>query len=160
MERAAPRKGDLLKFWFEVKCQISRFFLTTKLHQTFCFVGLRTPLPRLLSCVKKVGKDTPKTSWFLDFQQKGGPPFDPPSGESSLSRFSRAMTAKVIFYSLPPRMSLCSILQRASVLTRANAACRNYNFAPDQSAKSCPASSWRRRRKACRLSLPGSFISD
>ena len=66
-----------------------------------------------------------------------------PRGESSFARFSGAMTAKVIFYSLPPRMSLCSILQRASVLTRANAACRNYNFAPDQSAKSCPASSWR-----------------
>ena len=42
------------------------------------FCGAARSTPRLLSCVKKVGKDTPKTSWFLDFQQKGGPPFDPP----------------------------------------------------------------------------------
>ena len=35
------------------------------------FCGAARSTPRLLSCVKKVGKDTPKTSWFLDFQQKG-----------------------------------------------------------------------------------------
>ena len=30
------------------------------------------PLPRLLSCVKKVGKDTQGTFWFLDLRQKEG----------------------------------------------------------------------------------------
>ena len=45
------------------------------------FCGAARSTPRLLSCVKKVGKDTPKTSWFLDFQQKGAlPPLDTPSG--------------------------------------------------------------------------------
>ena len=53
-----------------VKC--FRFFPTLKFYQTFCFVGLRTPLPRLLSCVKKVGKDTQGTFWFLDLRQREG----------------------------------------------------------------------------------------
>ena len=35
-------------------------------------MGLRTPLPRLLSCVKKVGKDTQGTFWFLDLRQREG----------------------------------------------------------------------------------------
>ena len=126
---------------YNSKCYLS----LTYFQQTcsFCREAPRPCTPGILSYEKKVSKDSQGTCWFLDLQQKGESPFDSPSGESSLSRFSRAMTAKVIFYSLPPRMSLCSILQRASVLTRANAACRNYNFAPDQSAKSCPASSWR-----------------
>ena len=39
---------------------------------SYLFVGLRTPLPRLLSCVKKVGKDTQGTFWFLDLRQREG----------------------------------------------------------------------------------------
>ena len=54
-----------------VKC--FRFFPTLKFYQTSCFVGLRTPLPRLLSCVKKVGKDTQGTFWFLDLRQREVP---------------------------------------------------------------------------------------
>ena len=72
--------------------------LQIKVSARLFLCGATRSTPRLLSYVKKVGKDTPKTSWFLDFQQKGGPPFDPPSGESSLSRFSRAMTVKAVFY--------------------------------------------------------------
>ena len=94
---------------------------------------------------RKLPKTHKEPLGSLTSNRRGSPPFDSPSGESSLSRFSRAMTAKVIFYSLPPRMLLCSILQRASVLTRVNAAYGNYNFAPDQSAKLCPASGWRGR---------------
>ena len=40
--------------------------------------GATRSTPRLLSYVKKVGKDTPKTSWFLDFQQKGEFPLRSP----------------------------------------------------------------------------------
>ena len=57
------------------------------------FVGLRTPLPRLLSCVKKVGKDHKEPSGSLTSgRERALPPLDFPSGESSLSRFSGAMT--------------------------------------------------------------------
>ena len=35
-------------------------------------MGLCTPRPHLLSCVKKVGKDTQGTFWFLDLRQKEG----------------------------------------------------------------------------------------
>ena len=109
------------------------------------FTGrLPAPVPRGYFLMKrKYPKIHKEPVGSLTSNRRGSPPFDSPSGESSLSRFSRAMTTKVIFYSLSPRMLLCSIPQRASVLTRANVACENYNFTPDQSAKSCPASSWR-----------------
>ena len=35
-------------------------------------MGLCTPHPHLLSCVKKVGKDTQGTFWFLDLRQREG----------------------------------------------------------------------------------------
>ena len=40
--------------------------------------GRSAPRPGLLSRVEKVGKDTPGTSWSLDPQHKGGPPWIPP----------------------------------------------------------------------------------
>lgn len=53
----------------------------TKVSASLLLCGATRSTPRLLSYVKKVGKDTPKTSWFLDFQQKGAlPPLDTPSG--------------------------------------------------------------------------------
>jgi len=36
-----------------------------------CRVAPRPCTPGILSYEKKVSKDSPKTSWFLDFQQKG-----------------------------------------------------------------------------------------
>ena len=49
-------------------------------RKSLVFVGSCRPRWQFLSCVKKGTKDTPKTSWFLDFQQKGAlPPLDSPS---------------------------------------------------------------------------------
>ena len=48
-------------------------------RKSLVFVGSCRPRWQFLSCVKKGTKDTPKTSWFLDFQQKGAlPPLDSP----------------------------------------------------------------------------------
>ena len=55
----------MLKLKFRAVCKVFSFL-------SYLFVGLRTPLPRLLSCVKKVGKDTQGTFWFLDLRQREG----------------------------------------------------------------------------------------
>ena len=92
----------------------------TKVLANLLLCGAARSTPRLLSYVKKVGKDTPKTSWFLDFQQKGAlPPLDTPSGESSFARFSGAMTAKVISAktkTLPCPLSTPPMMLEASVV--------------------------------------------
>ena len=76
----------MLKLKFRAVCKVFSFL-------SDLFVGLRTPLPRLLSCVKKVGKDHKEPSGSLTSgRERALPPLDFPSGESSLSRFSGAMT--------------------------------------------------------------------
>ena len=42
------------------------------------FVGSCRPHWQFLSCEKKGTKDSQGTFWFLDLQQKGEFPFDPP----------------------------------------------------------------------------------
>ena len=76
----------MLNLPFEVRRQISRFFLETQLHQDFRFVGSCRPHWQFLSYEKKGTKDSQGTFWFLDLQQKGESPFDPP-GTSPRSHF-------------------------------------------------------------------------
>ena len=80
-----------MKLKFREMCKVFSFL-------SDLFVGLRTPLPRLLSCVKKVGKDHKEPSGSLTSgRERALPPLDFPSGESSLSRFSGAMMVKDVF---------------------------------------------------------------
>ena len=64
-----------------VRSKVSNFSLLphNKVTSNFLLCGVTHALPRLLSCVKKVGKDTQGTFWFLDLRQRESPaPFQLP----------------------------------------------------------------------------------
>ena len=61
-------------------------------RKSLVFVGSCRPRWQFLSCVKKGTKDTPPTSWFLDFQQKGEHPLRFPTN-TSLSAKRGSVTA-------------------------------------------------------------------
>ena len=103
-ERGAKPTEKLLFFYklsFEVEAKTLSLHSASKgsFSKPVSFAGLLpAPAPRGYFLMKrKYPKIHKEPVGSLTSNGRGNSPFDPPSGESSFARFSRAMTAKVIF---------------------------------------------------------------
>ena len=100
-EQAHRETFDFYKLSFEAEAKI--LYIHSDSKQSFSkpvsFAGgLPAPAPRGYFLMKrKYPKIHKEPVGSLTSNGRGNSPFDPPSGESSFARFSRAMTAKVIF---------------------------------------------------------------